>query len=231
MTVSRDSIRRLGGLAGIMFVVIGVFALFLPGTPPKADEVSKVTDFFVDKRGSILAANYIAGVALVFLLLFLAALRETFGAGGRDGIRPGTIALAGGIVAVVFILAGNAVFNGAAFQVASAHDENLNHALYDVANDLFFMSSYGFVVLFVGSAMAIRGTGALPGWLGSFALVAAVVNLLGPIGLFAKSGFFAIGGAFGFVAPLVSVLWVLAASVLMVRGAPAAGPATDPAAP
>ena len=222
MTLSREQIRRFGGMAAVVFVVLGFVSVFLPGTPPKADEVSKITSFFVDKRGSILAGNYIAGVAFVFFLLFLAALRETFGSAGADGIRPGSIALAGGVTAIGLVFAGNAVFNTAVFQVAGAGDENLNHALYDLGNDLFFMAGFGFAVFFIGAAMAIRGTGALPSWLGPFAVVAALLNLLGGIGLFAKSGFFAIGGAFGFIAPTVSILWVLVAGICMLRAAPAA---------
>ena len=225
MTLSRDQIRRFGGVAGILFVVVGLVALFLPGSPPKADEVGKITPYFLDKRGSILAGNYLAGVAFAFFLVYLASLRETFGTGGRDGIRPGSVAFAGGLVAIVMIFAGNAVFNAAVFHVAAARDLTLNRALYDLGNDLFFMSGFGFFVFFWGAAMAVRGTGALPAWMAPAAVVAALVNLLVPIGLFAKTGFFAIGGAFGFVGPLVTLLWILAASVYMVRGAPAASAA------
>lgn len=222
MSLSRDQIRRFGGAAGIVFVVLGLIALFLPGSPPKADEIGKITPYFLDERGSILAGNYIAGVAFAFFLVFLAALRENFGASGRDGIRPGSIVMAGGVVAAVMVFAGNAVINAAVYKVAAARDIVLNRALYDLGNDLFFMSGFGFLVFFWGAAMAIRGTGALPGWLAPAAVVAALVNLLAPIGLFAKSGFFAIGGAFGFIGPLVTVLWVVAASVCMLRGEAAA---------
>ena len=42
MSVTVDRVRRLGGIVGIAFVVLGVIAIFLPGAPPKADEVSKI---------------------------------------------------------------------------------------------------------------------------------------------------------------------------------------------
>ena len=222
MSLSRDQIRRFGGAAGILFVVLGLISLLLPGSPPKADEIGKITPYLIDQRGSIEAGNYIAGVAFSFFLVYLAALRETFGASGREGIRPGSVLMAGGLVGVVMIFGGNAVLNAAVFHVAAARDLVLNHALYDLANDLFFMSGFGFFVFFWGAAMAIRGTEALPAWLAPAAVVAAFLNLLVPIGLFAKSGFFAIGGGFGFIGPLVTVLWVLAASVYMLRGQPAA---------
>jgi hypothetical protein len=216
----------VGGLMGIVFVVLGIVAVFLPGTPPKADEVSKIASYFTDKRGTILAANYVTCVAFVFFLLFVGALRSYFGAADRTGIRPGSSMLAGGVVAVSMIFAGTAVLNGAVFQVASAGDANLNHALYDVTNDLFFASGFGFAVFFAGAAVAVRTTGALSSAMAPTALAVALLNLVGGVGLFATSGFFAIGGAFGFIAPLASLVWILAASILMLRRtAPLAGSA------
>src|SRR3989441_5656589 len=199
MTLTADQVRRLGGVVGIVFVVMGVVAVFLPGTPPKADEVSKIATYFTDKRGSILAANYLTGLAFVFFLLFAGALRSYFGGADRTGIRPGSAMLAGGIAAASMIIAGSAVLNGAVFQVASAGDANLNHALYDVANDLFFASGFGFAVFFAGAAVAVMMTGGLPSAMVPAALVVALLNLVGGVGFFATSGFFAIGGAFGFI--------------------------------
>src|SRR5437588_3473268 len=125
--------------------------------------------------------------------------------------------LAGGVAAASMVIAGTEVLNGAVFQVASAGDPNLNHALYDVANDLFFASGFGFAAFFAGAAVGVRVTGGLPSAMAPAALVVALVNLVGGVGFFAKSGFFAIGGAFGFIGPLVTLLWILAASIVMVR--------------
>jgi hypothetical protein len=222
MSLTVDQARRLGGLAGIVFVVLGIVAVFLPGTPPKADEVSKITSFFTDKRGSILAASYLTCLAFAFFFMFVGGLRSQFGVADRTGIRPGSTMLAGGVAAATMVLAGTAVLNGAVFQVASAGDANLNHALYDVANDLFFAAGFGFGAFFVGAAVAVRLTGALPSAMVPAALVAALLNVVAGVGFFAKSGFFAIGGAFGFIVPLASLLWVLAASIAMLRPVPVA---------
>jgi hypothetical protein len=222
MSLTVDQARRLGGVVGILFVIIGAVALFLPGTPPKADEVAKIGTYLTDKRGSILAANYLVYVAFVFFLLFVGALRSQFGVADRTGIRPGSAALAGGVAAASMVIAGTAVLNGAVFQVASAGDANLNHALYDISNDLFFAAGIGFAAFFAGSAVAVAITGALPSALAPAGLVVALLNVVSGVGLFAKSGFFAIGGAFGFIVPLASLLWILAASIAMLRPVPGA---------
>jgi hypothetical protein len=220
MSLTAEQARRLGGLAGILFVVIALVALFLPGSPPKADEVDKIAPFFTDKRGSILASNYLLGLAFAFFLLFLGSLRAQLGAAGREGTRPGSAALAGGVAAVALVLAGTAVLNAAVFRVADAGDANLNLALYDVSNDLFFMSSFAFAAFFAGAALAIASTGALPSALAPAGLVVALISVVSAVGLFAKSGFFAIGGAAGFIVPLASLIWVIAASIAMLRAAP-----------
>jgi hypothetical protein len=212
-----DRVRRAGGLAGLLFVIVALVALFLPGTPPKADEVSKISSYLTDKRGSILASDFLLGIAFTFFLIFVGALRTRFGAGDRDGLRPGSIALAGGVAGAVLIFAGASVLSGVVFQVAKAGDANLNHALYDVSNDLFIMAGFAFAVFFLGAALAIRATGAFPSLLAPAALVIALLSLISCVGLFATSGFFAIGGAFGFIVPVLSVLWVLTVSVLLLR--------------
>jgi hypothetical protein len=222
MSLTVEQARRLGGVVGILFVVIAVVGVFLPGSPPKADEVAKIGTYLTYKRGSILAASYLTCLAFVFFLLFIGALRSQFSAFDRTGIHPGSAALAGGVAGASMVLAGTAVLNGAVFQVAAAGDANLNHALYDVANDLFFASGFGFAAFFAGAAVAVRITGALPSALAPAGLVVALINVVGGVGLFAKTGFFAIGGALGFIVPLASLLWILAASIAMLRPASAA---------
>jgi hypothetical protein len=219
MPVTMDRVRLLGGVAGILFVVLAVVSLFLPGTPPKADEVAKISSYFAGKRGDILASDYVLGAAFTFFLLFLGSLRIRLGAAGPQGIRPGSAALAGGVAGTAMVFAGTAVLNGAVFQVAAAGDPNLNHALYDVANDLFVMAGFGFAAFFAGAALAMGGTGALPAVLAPAGLVVALLNLASGVTLFAKSGFFAIGGAFGVIVPIASLLWVLAASVVLLTSA------------
>src|SRR3954447_7407650 len=113
MTLTIDRVRRMGGAAGIAFAILAVVSLLLPGTPPKADEVSKITSYFLDKRGGILASDYILGVAFAFFLLFLGSLRSHLGAGGREDLRPGAGVLAAGAAGAVLVFAGTGVLNAA----------------------------------------------------------------------------------------------------------------------
>lgn len=225
MGVTGRRVRLLGGVAGILFVVIAIVAFFLPGAPPKATEAAKVTSYIVSKRGSLLAGDFLVGIAFTFFLVFVGSLRVHFGATEHDGIRPGSVMLAGGVVGAALVLVGTAVTNGAAFRVAALGDTNLNLALYDTASDLFFIAGFGFAAFFIGAALAGSATRSLPAMLVPTAWVVALLQIVSGIGLFAKSGFFAIGGAFGFIALLTPLIWVLAASVALLRPGATAAPA------
>ena len=220
MSMTVDRARRTAGIAGLIFVVLAFVALILPGSPPKADELSKVSGYLADKRSSILAGNFMLGLAFAFFLMFAGGLRTYLGSLDRNALRPGALLLAGAATAVALILAGASVFNGAAFQ--STGNDAVNIALYNVGNALFFMSGFGFVAFFWGAALAIATTKGLPSWLVPSAMFLAVLNAVGGVGLFAKSGFLATGGALGFIIPVLSLLWVIAASVSLLRGGAAA---------
>ena len=230
MSLTADNARRLGAMAGILFVIAAVVSLFLPGTPPQANEVGKITTYFADSRGGILASDFLLGLAFAFFLLFAAALRSHLGAEDPTGARPGAAVLVGAAAGAALILAGAAVFNGAVFQPSVLKDPNLGPALYYVANDLYTMVGFALAVFFAGAAAAIAISGALPAPLAPAAGVLALLNAISGVALFAKSGFFAIGGAYGYIVPLLSLLWVLVVSVLMLRGSQGTPPDTGPAA-
>src|SRR5439155_6176577 len=113
--------------------------------------------------------------------------------------------------------------NAAAFKVAGqGADPNLIRALFDFSSALFAISGAGFVVFFGAASCSAARSGALPPYLYWYGSLVAVFNLVGLIALFAKSGFFATGGAYGYIAPTLSFLWVLAVSALIMqrRGVP-----------
>lgn len=210
-------VRMVGGVAGVVFVVIALVGFLLPGAPPKANEAAKIGSYFISKRSSILASDFLVGVAVTFFLIFVGSLRVHLGAANRDGVRPGAAVLAGGVAAGALLLAAVAVTNGLAFRTAAAGDANLNTALYDTSNALFFMSGFGFAAFFIGAALAGSVTGALPSALTTTAPLLALIQIVSAIGLFAKSGFLATGGAFTYISVLLSLGWVLAASVVLLR--------------
>src|SRR5207244_3669137 len=62
------------------------------------------------------------------------------------------------------------------------------------------------------------GAGGLPGWASATAWLVGLAQLPTCIALFAKSGFLADGGAYGFIAFFAAIAWVVAVSVVMLGG-------------
>jgi hypothetical protein len=217
--------RRLTAVAGISLAVFLIVGLLLPGTPPKADDsIREITNFFVDKRGSILASDFFVGLGGFAFFVFVGGLARYLRSRGDDTDGLVGIAFGGGVAALVLLLAGVAVTNGIAFKAAGSGDQV--RLAFDTLNDLFFMASFPFAVFFGAASWAAARRGALPGWTVWLGVLAGLLMLLGAIGLFAKSGFFATGGALGFIGPTVATLWVIAVSVFLFRGAPAAATAS-----
>jgi hypothetical protein len=216
--MARVNHQRLGGAAGILAMALLLVGFLLPGSPPKADDsLQEITSFLVDKRGSLLAGNFLIGLGSAVFLLWLSALRSRLEAGGRDEVLPRAF-FGAGVVAVAMNLVAAAVSAGTVFEAAGLGDETLNRALFDASVDIFTIAGFVLTILFAAAALSAAGTGALPRWTVSTGLVVAALQLLSTVGIFASSGFFATGGAFAFIAFVPAVAWVAAVGVVMLRG-------------
>jgi hypothetical protein len=210
--------RRLDAATGLVFAALFLVAFLLPGLPPKADDsTQKIAAFFTGHRGSILAGDYIFGVGSVFFLWFLGTVRAHLRAAeGGDG-RLSSVAFGGGAVGIALILAGIAVFNGIAFKVAHLGDATLIRGLFDADNGLLTVSAFGFAAFFAAASCSAARSGAFAPWVYWSGSVVAVLQIVSGLALFAKSGFFAVGGALGLIAVLAALLWTAAISVVMIR--------------
>ena len=218
MTVADAKGRRLDAATGIGAMVFILVGFLLPGAPPTADDsIRKITNFFLDNRDEILAGNALVALGGVLFLWWLGSLRSYLRAGEGGEGRLSAAAFGGGIVGLTLTVAGAAVFSATVFKVAKVGDPLLNRLLFDLGGDLFAIAGVGFAVLLGAAACSAARSGALPPWaywLGSFA---ALAQLLGVAAIFASSGFFAGGGAMGFIAFIASAVWVIAVSVLMMQ--------------
>src|SRR3990172_6427352 len=72
-----DKWWRVGGMAGILFLITFIVAIMLEGEPPSFDDpVNKIRDWFADNGKQFLVAEYLIGLAFtLFFLPFLASLR------------------------------------------------------------------------------------------------------------------------------------------------------------
>ena len=207
MTAVWRRAQAASGLVGIVAVVIG---LALPGTPPKtSDSVEKVTRILLDNRSEFLASTYVLGLGCVLLLLFMGALRAHL---GRDEPLGGS-AFGAGVAAVVLLMTGAATFDGLVFTAAGMHDAALVRALVDVGNAQLAMSGLAFGALLLAGSAA----GPLPGWVRALGYLGAVTVVIAGLSLVVDHGPLQAGGPLGLLLSAPPVVWIAAASVVLVR--------------
>ena len=222
--VARLDWHAAAGVAGIGLLFI---ALFLPGPPPRSSEsVADLTRVLVDKRGVLLAGMWIAGLGGAAFLWFLGALHDHLRR--HDAEREATVAVAGGIVAVVLIWTGMSMSSALALGLTHARDDALIRAGTDLGNILIELSKFGLAVLIAVTALAGRRRSSMPRWAvrcGIAASVVVVASVLPPF--LADHGFWQFGGPPEIAGGLPAAIWLLWVSVRLTRSGREPIAATD----
>ena len=194
-----DSLRRLAPLTGIVFAVLLAVTFSTPSTPDVHDTGQQVIQHYNDHKSAHLIGDLTGGVAVVFFLFFISALRSFFkDKEGADGLS--MAAFAGGILIAV----GGGLFTSLDVALIDArHDISPQavQALNVLSNDIFFPFEIGLIVFALCTGLAIIASGALPKWLGWVMVVIGVVAFT-PVGFF---GFF------------VVLLWSVIVAILIYR--------------
>ena len=206
-----DSLRRLAPLTGIVFAVLLVVTFTTPSTPDVHDTGQQVIQHYNDHKSAHLLGDITGGVAVVFFLFFISALRSFFkDKEGADGLS--MAAFAGGILIAV----GGGLFTSLDVALIDArHDISPQavQALNVLSNDIFFPFEIGLIVFALSIGLAIIASGALPKWLGWVMVVIGIVAFT-PVGFFA---FF------------VVLAWAAIVAILIYRQTGTTGPAAPAA--
>jgi hypothetical protein len=206
-----DSLRRLAPLTGIVFAVLLAVTFTTPSTPDVHDTGQQVIQHYNDHKSAHLLGDITGGVAVVFFLFFISALRSFFkDKEGADGLS--MAAFAGGILIAV----GGGLFTSLDVALIDArHDISPQavQALNVLSNDIFFPFEIGLIVFALSIGLAIIASGALPKWLGWVMVVIGIVAFT-PVGFFA---FF------------VVLAWAAIVAILIYRQTGTTGPAAPAA--
>ncbi|HEX8075308.1 MAG TPA: hypothetical protein VF545_10045 [Thermoleophilaceae bacterium] len=219
MSVADAKGRRFDAATGIGFAILAVVGFLLPGAPPKADDSpADLAAFFSDHDGALLAGSFVLGLSAILFLWFAGSFRSYLRAAEGGEGRLSSAAFGGGVAGIALVLAGAGIFNGLAFDVAgSGADADLVRAFFDAGGAVIALGGFGFAAFFAAASCSGARSGALPPWAYWSGSVTAVLQVLGGIALFAKSGAFAAGGAFTLLPLLAGLLWVAAVSVVLMR--------------
>ena len=214
---------RLAGWAGIAFAVLSVLGSLIAGSPPGIDDpANEIREFWVDNRDQLLVGSVLQALAVPAFLVFVMAVRELLVRGGEEGTFWGGVMTAGAVIALVLALVGGALGLSVTWVDGFTEDagDDVVRAVWN-AGTLPFVVGGAALFAFVGAAaVGILRTKVLPIWTGWLGAVAALISLLGILGFLEPD--LAMLGFLGFFA---FAIWVVAVSIVMLRGAPAGVPA------
>ena len=215
--------RRIGGIAGIAYVVLFIIGILLQGDTPMADDdIESVREFFADsdKTNMYLVGDWLIGIAFIFFFLpFLSSLRSVLGGADPSGGMWARLAFAGGILVLAAGLAGSLAWGALALlPVTDIDDSTLLFA--NRINHYGFGSGLPLTLaaLIVPASLVVIASGVFWRWLGYAGLIVALANVVGAlwviegdqetfIGLFSLIGFAGYG------------LWMLATSIALLMSA------------
>ncbi len=212
--MERSSREWLVPLTGILFAVLLIVSFIIQGSPKSADKPAReVVQWYLDNKDSAEVSAFIGTLAAVPLVFFGAYLRKVLDlAGPMLSILP--------LIGLAIIAVGGALDNMLLFAAAERADDVpavAIQAIQSIWDNDFLPLFLGVVVFNWSVGLAVLRSGALPKWMGWWAIVFGLVALAGPI---------------GFIGALGAAIWVILASiVLSMRARSAGAAAAAPAAP
>ena len=200
---------------GIAAVVFFIAAFIIGGETPDFDASTReIVNYYNDQTAQVVTSILLL-YGSILLVFFAASLRSAL----RDADALSGLVFIGGTLMAV----GAAIFAGLNFTLTdlanSDHLDRVNlgslQSLNALNSDFFFPLVLGTTVFLFSAALAIFASGGLPRWMGWVALVLGIAAVT-------PAGFFAF---------LASGLWIIAASVILLRkggSAPLGGIAAAP---
>lgn len=200
---------RLWRASGLISVALFVGAYVVYGYQP----------LVVDSRVRVLLAAVLSGNAVLFLLWFAAALRTGLADAGQGGWGAAATASSAAVGALFLLLIGaGAVL---ADPVAGAGNHTLAAGLNDFAWALVVLTSFPRAMLIMSGTFGFWRAGQISTPLFALGVVAVVLTALGGAA-WLGAGVFAPDGAYSrFVSPVISLVWVVFASRVLLAQRPA----------
>jgi hypothetical protein len=194
--------RDFAPLTGALFVVLIVVAIVITGSSPDGDaSAQKVISYYADHKNQEIVASLLAVLSIVPLLYFSSLLRERARAALRsDSPLPGLVS-GTGVVAAAGIGAAIAT-NIALVDYSDNVTPGGAQAMNAISSDMFFAFVVGVGLFILAVSLATLRSRLLPAgfaWTGFVLFVAALTPA-------------------GWIAFLLSGIWIIAASVVLYRG-------------
>ncbi|MCO6010844.1 hypothetical protein NE236_38385 [Actinoallomurus purpureus] len=210
---------RWGGLAGIGAVIFAVVGRIVMGGMPRLTSPSGVVAMYLaDHRAHIMWGTVLYAIAICLFLWFGAALSTAFRRADDTSDAP-TVVLAGFILVSAIAFMAVAVFAGMTYTLTEYRALLLfSSAPYATMTIVGTVAGIATALTLAATAVAIARTHVFPMWMAWFAGIVALIRLLAAFTLGITGGVLVPGGWLETYVPgVLSALWVLTASGLLVR--------------
>jgi hypothetical protein len=216
---------RIGGWAGITFVVLSLIVLPIaaggPLPPALGHTGAEYAAWYGAHRTSFLLGNYL-GIAsffpgFVMLAVLAARVRRLEGPNGWLG----PLVLCTGTFAFAIFACSLCLFQVMPFLIQPGR-EAAAEAFGTLANLWFALDGLAAAPLILSVGWAARTTGALPGWFGKLCSLSAAIAVVTSLGALTATPSWLAGGGTATVAGFIAYFaWALTLAILLFRLAPA----------
>ena len=207
--------ERWARASGVGFVVVAVAAFVVMGEVPKVNDTpDKLISFYDGDRSRVLFGAVLWGIAMILLAWFIGAIANILRESGEGRLAGTGLVLGGAFVGAQMIA--TAIVGTLALNIAAAGDAGVIQALHTLQWSVDSLSGIVLAGLIAAATIGLVRSGRMADWFGAAGAVAAVVALLHGTNL-AKDGFWAPGGGWTIITIIVTMLWTVVTSVLLVR--------------
>jgi hypothetical protein len=212
--------ERLWRTSGIQFVVFFIISYVIYGYQPQVGaSPDALVAFYAGDRTRILIAVVFAGLNVLNLMWFAAALRTTLADAEQDGwgaAATASSAAVGGLF-LLFMTVGATL----AYSIAGSGNHALTSALNDFAWACAVLSSFPRAMLIMAGTFGLWRAGIISNALFAAGVAAVVLVLLGGT-TWLSGGFWAPDGAYSrFVSPIICLVWIVVVSRVLLTRSPA----------
>jgi hypothetical protein len=223
-------IERIGAVSGILFFLAVMGNFFTPDTPDVDDPNGTIVRELADDRTGHVASVYLLGLGALLFLLFAAGLWALLRRAEADR-GPSVLVLLGGVGSALIILIASMSYYAVVEAADSGRDPVAVRALFELQNTVFVAIGWTTAIFYLGVALSALGTRSLPAWLTWPAVLLAALFPITLLGLISRDDEGGVLGGILFIGLLLNFIWILAASIVMLRARPVPERAAPPPPP
>lgn len=204
----RANLARFAFLGGVLYVVLFVIGTILlyGGSPDTSSAPAKLIAYYSDSghRNKIMFGWLLIGLAVFFLMWFVAALRRAVSSVDADGVLSNIVGLGGGVY-VALALASVALNTGIRTMSDDTYQHRVFPELIHAADDASWVmhasGAAGLAALIIAASLAFMWSRVWPTWAGWLGVIVGILSL----------------AAIVFFPQFLFLAWILVVSIAMFR--------------